>query len=309
MPSPAARALIDSFRKDLKESGIFTGSLEVARDVWDDYAETVPAYSPGVTLDEVAEGAVRGEWVDHPAASRHRVVLHFHGGGYVIGRPKTYRNFNARVSEGADARVFSVDYRLAPEDRFPAARDDCLAAYRWVLEQGRSAAEVAFVGESAGGGLVMATLLAARDAGLPLPACAVAISPWVDLTNSGESHGTNREPDAMIPPGLLGAWAKEYLGGADPKNPGASPLFGDPTGLPPIYLLVGSTEVLLDDARRLFTKLSSAGIETSIDVGPEMPHNWPLFAYAIPEGEASVRKIGAFFRQHLGAADTSGSAA
>lgn len=300
MPSPQAQTLIASFRKDLKESGIFTGSLEEARRVWDEFSESVPAYSSGVHIDELAEGGIRGEWVSHPGSDERHVLLHFHGGGFVIGRPKTYRNFNARIAEGAGARVFSVDYRLAPEHRYPAARDDCLAAYEWVLASGRDPSEVAFVGESAGGGLVLATLLAAKNRGLPLPASAVAISPWVDLTNTGESHRFNSEPDPMIEAGILDAWAKEYLGGADPKEPGASPLFGDVAGLPPMYLLVGSTERLLDDARRLFDRLSRAGVETSIDVGSEMPHNWPLFAYAIPEGEASLRKIGAFFRQHWG---------
>ena len=301
MPSRQAQELIASFRKDLRESGIFSGSLDVARKVWDDFAESVPAYSPQDRVEEVVDGAVQGEWVTHPASDERRVVLHFHGGGYVIGRPKTYRNFNARVAEGAGARVFSVDYRLAPEDRYPAARDDCLAAYEWVLKNGRQPSEVAFVGESAGGGLVLATLLAAKDRGLPLPASAVAISPWADLTNSGESQRFNEDVDAMIEPGLLDAWAKEYLGGADPKEPGASPLFGDVAGLPPLYMLVGGAEMLLDDTRRLFEKMSRAGVETSVDVAAGMPHNYPLFAYTIPEGEAAVRKIGAFFRQHWSA--------
>lgn len=298
MPSPQAQTLIETFRKELKESGIFTRSLDEARRVWDDFSESVPVYSPEVRIDDVAEGGIRGEWVSHPASDERRTVLHFHGGGYVIGRPKTYRNFNARIAEGAGARVFSVDYRLAPEHRYPAARDDCLAVYEWVLGRGQQPSEVAFVGESAGGGLVLATLLAAKERGLPLPASAVAISPWADLTNSGESHHFNSDLDPMIEAGILEAWAKEYLAGASPQQPGASPLFGDFAGLPPIYLLVGSTERLLDDTRRLFDRLSRAGVETSVDVGAGMPHNWPLFAYAIPEGEASVRKIGAFFCEH-----------
>ncbi len=299
MPSPEAQSLIDLFRNELKHSDVFTGELAHARKVWDGYAETTPAYSPDVKIEVVEDSGVLGEWVTHPASAQGQVVLHFHGGGYVIGHPGTYRNFNGRIAEGAQARVFSVDYRLAPEHPFPAARDDCLGAYEWIFGQGIPASDVAFIGESAGGGLVLATLLAARDKGLPLPSCAVAMSPWVDLTNSGESQKYNREPDAMIPPGLLETWGELYLAGADPADPGASPLFGDVAGLPPMFLLVGSTEVLLDDARRLFMELSSAGVATSIDVAPEMPHNWPLFAYAIPEGEASVERIGAFLRHHL----------
>jgi len=299
MPSSEALSLIETFRTELRESGVFTGDLSQARKVWDGYSEIVPAYSSGDEIREVEDGSIRGEWVTHPASREERIVLHFHGGGYVIGHPRTYRNFNARIAEGARARVFSVDYRLAPEHPFPAARDDCLAAYRWALDRAVPAGQIAFVGESAGGGLVLATLLAAKDAGLPLPNSAVAISPWVDLTNSGDSHKLNRDIDAMIAPGLLDAWAKEYMGGADLKDPGCSPLFGDVSGLPPTYLLVGGAETLLDDARRLFMKLSSAGVETSIDVATGMPHNWPLFAYAIPEGEASMARVGAFFRQHF----------
>ncbi len=161
MPSPQAQNLIDGFRKDLKESGVFAQGLEKTRQSWDDFGDSIPPYSAEVAIDEVAEGVVRGEWVSLPGSEERRVVLHFHGGGYAIGRPKTYRNFNARVAEGAGARVFSVDYRLAPEHRYPAARDDCLAAYEWVLAQGHDPSGVAFVGESAGGGLVLATLLAA----------------------------------------------------------------------------------------------------------------------------------------------------
>ncbi len=300
MPSPEAVAMIESFRKDLRESGIFSRSLEEARRVWDDFSVSVPAYHPEVRIEAVESDGVRGEWVLHPDAAGEQIALHFHGGGFVIGRPPTYRNFNARIAEAGDARVFSVDYRLAPEHRFPTARDDCLAAYRWLLDGGTDAGDIAFLGESAGGGLVMSTLLAAKEAGLPLPASAVAISPWVDLTNSGASQRTRAAEDAMIEDGILEAWSKEYLGGADAGDPAASPLFGDLGGLPPLYLLVGSAERLLDDTRRLFDRLSDADVDTRVEVAAGMPHNWPLFAHTIPEGVAAVTRIGEFLRESWG---------
>ena len=242
---------------------------------------------------------VTSEWVVAPGADDNKVLLHFHGGGYVIGHPDGYRNFNSRMSGAAGARVLAVDYRLAPEHPFPAALDDTLDAYKWVLAQGYQPDQVGFMGESAGGGLVFATLLAARDNDVPLPAAAIATSPWVDLTNSFDSHAFNAEADPMIGPTVLDLFAATYLNDADPKNPLASPVYGEPSGLPPVYILVGSTEVLLDDARTLFMNASRAGVDTTIEVAPEMPHVWPIFAYQLPESRSAIARMSAFFDAHL----------
>jgi monoterpene epsilon-lactone hydrolase len=301
MISPEAVELSASFRTDIKNAGLFTLPFDDQRTNWDEFGNSIPEHSADVSIEPIDCDGVPCEWVVAPGANNNKILLHFHGGGYVIGHPNGYRNYNSRMSEALGARILAVDYRLAPEHPFPAALEDSLRAYKWVLTQGYSPAEIGFMGESAGGGLVFATLLAARDEGVPLPAAAVAISPWVDLANAGDSHTFNGEADPMIAPTVLDIFATAYLNGADPWNPLASPAHGDLSGLPSIYILVGSTEVLLDDARALFMKASSAGVDTTIEVAPEMPHIWPIFAYQLPEGRSAITRISAFFNAHIGA--------
>lgn len=301
MISPEAAELNASFRVDIKDSGMFTLPFADQRSNWDAFGDSIPEYSAAVSIETVDCDGVRCEWVVAPGASENKLLFHFHGGGYVIGHPNGYRNYNSRMSESLGARVLAVDYRLAPEHPFPAAVDDCLCAYKWSLAQGYQPADIAFTGESAGGGLVFATLLAARNENIPLPAAAVAISPWVDLTNGGDSHNFNEQADPMLGPNVLDMFANAYLNGVNLQNPLASPIHGDLSGLPPIYILVGSTEVLLDDARTLFMRASRAGVNTTIEVAPEMPHIWPIFAYQIPEGRDAIKRMSAFFSSHLGA--------
>jgi len=299
MISQEAVELNASFRTDIKESGLFSVSFDEQRTNWEKFGESIPEYSNDVAIEPVDCDGVASEWVVAPGANDNKILLHFHGGGYVIGRPDGYRNYNSRMSETAGARVLAVDYRLAPEHPFPAAIEDTLGAYKWILAQGYAPAQVGFMGESAGGGLVFATLLAARAEGVPLPAAAVAISPWVDLTNSRDSHAFNADADPMIAPSVLDPYTTAYLNGADPNGPLASPVYAELNGLPPIYILVGSTEVLLDDARAVFMNASRAGVNVTIEVAPEMPHIWPIFAYQLPEGRGAVARMSAFFESHL----------
>ncbi len=299
MISPEATELIASFRSDIKDSGLFTRPFSEQRTNWDAFGESIPEYSNEVVIESVDCDGVPSEWVGAPGASENKILLHFHGGGYVIGHPKGYRNYNSRMSEVTSARVLAVDYRLSPEHPFPAAVDDTLAAYKWVLAQGYDPAQIGFMGESAGGGLVFATLLAACDDATPLPGAAIAISPWIDLANTGDAHTFNAEADPMIAPTVLDTFTAAYLNDTDPKTPLASPLYGELRGLPPIYLLAGSTEVLLDDARSMFMKLSRVGVDTTMEVAPEMPHIWPIFAYEIPEGRGAIARIAAFFSAKL----------
>ncbi len=301
MISPEATELNASFRVDIKDSGMFTLPFAEQRSNWDAFGDSIPQYATDVSIAPVDCGGVPCEWVIAPAAMENKVLFHFHGGGYVIGHPNGYRNYNSRMSEALNARVLAVDYRLAPEHPFPAAVEDCLGVYQWALNQGYQAEQIAFTGESAGGGLVFATLLAARDAQLPLPAAAVAISPWVDLTNGGASHQFNEQADPMIGPSVLDMFASAYVNGDNLQNPLASPINGDLSGLPPIYILVGSTEILLDDARALFMNASRAGVNTTIEVAPDMPHIWPIFAYQIPEGRRAITRMSSFFNRHFGA--------
>ncbi len=299
MISSEATELNAYLRQELKETRAFEQPVDDVRVLWEEFGQSIPNYSPDITIEPVDAEGVGAEWVTAPGVTGDRVLLQFHGGGFVIGHPDTYRNFNARISEALGARVLAADYRLAPESPFPAAVDDTLATYKWALSQGHKPENIGFVGESAGGNLVLSTLLAARDAGLPLPAAAVAISPWFDLSLAGHTHASNEAADPMIGPGLLGQWAEEYLNGADAKSPLASPVFGDLSGLPPIYLMAGSTEVLLDDTHAMFEKLSKAGVDVRAEIVPEMPHIWPIFAYQIPEGQLAISRMAAFFGEHL----------
>lgn len=227
-----------------------------------------------------------------------RCVLYFHGGGYAFGTAKLARDFTWRIGAAACACVIYVDYRLAPEHPFPAAVEDAATAYRWLA--GRfDPRRIAFMGESAGGGLALATLYKLRDEGLPLPGAAVAISPWTDLALTGPSLQSNAAADPMLTATHLPALANGYLAGADPRHRYASPLYGDASGLPPTLIHVGSDEILRDDAVRMADRLRAAGCEVEIEVWPRMPHAWHLYARILPEGRRAIEKIGAFLQQRL----------
>jgi acetyl esterase/lipase len=227
-----------------------------------------------------------------------RCVLYFHGGAYAVGTAKLLRDFTWRIGAAARAHVLYFDYRLAPEHPFPAALEDAVAVYRWLA--GRfDPRRIAFMGDSAGGGLALATLYKLRDEGLALPAAAVAVSPWTDLALTGRSLQANAAADPMLNVANLPALANDYLCGADPRNHYASPLYGDAAGLPPTLIHVGSDEILRDDAIRMAEKLKAAGCDVEIEVWPRMPHAWHLFARIIPEGRRALARIGAFLQQRL----------
>ena len=250
----------------------------------------------GVTCTPVEAGGVSAEWSVAAGADETKVVLYVHGGGYVMGSAGSHRDVTGRLSKAAGARVLSLNYRLAPEHPFPAPVDDAVAAYRWLLAQGISPGNIAVAGDSAGGGLAIATLLALRDAGEPLPAAGVGISPWVDMEGTGESMTTRAAVDPVVQKeGLLGM-AQLYLGDADPKNPLAAPLHADLAGLPPLLLQVGDAETLLDDSTRLAEKARAAGVDVTLKVWDEMPHVWHLFAPILPEGRQAIDEIGSFFQ-------------
>ena len=237
------------------------------------------------------------EWIVAPEADAGRVVLYLHGGGYIYGSIGSYRGWAARLSRLARARVLLLDYRLAPEHPFPAAVDDSLAAYRWLLAEGVAPARLSIGGESAGGGLTVATLLALRDAGEPLPACSVCISPWVDLALTGESMQTRAAVDPLVDRPGLEDMATKYLHGADPRTPLASPLFGELAGLPPLLVQVGDCEVLLDDAVQLAERAEAAGVEVIYECYDGMTHNFPLFGDILPDGARAAERIGGFIRE------------
>lgn len=253
----------------------------------------------GATYESVDIDGVPAEWVAADGVSDDRVVCYLHGGGYCIGSTNTHRNLATHLSRAAGARVLDVDYRLAPEHAFPAALEDATAAYRWLLSEGYEPRSMAIGGDSAGGGLTIATLVALRDAGDPLPAAAVALSPWVDLEISGESATTKVDEDPIIHPDGLKQYADAYLAGQDARTPLASPLYADLSNLPPLLIHVGGREVLLDDSRRLADRARDAGVDVVLEVSDEMVHIWHFFAGLFPEADESVGEIGDFLKQHL----------
>lgn len=245
-------------------------------------------------------GGVPAEWVSWLGVAQESVVLYLHGGGYVFGGPDSHRELAWRLARETGVRVLVVDYRLAPEDPFPAAVEDATLAYRWLLEQGIAPENIAVAGDSAGGGLAAALLLNLTNLGIKLPKALVMISPWADLAMTGDSMQDNADKDAMLSPEAMSRFANFYLGDSNPRAPLASPIFADLSGFPPTLILVGSTEVLLNDAQRLTQKINNSGGSAQLEVWPKMPHVFPLFAGIIPEGKAAVSQICEFLRSHLG---------
>jgi acetyl esterase/lipase len=247
----------------------------------------------GLRIEPVNQRGVRGEWISPRQAPR-GVLMYFHGGGYVAGSPGAWRPITAGFARLARRRVFSLDYRLAPEHRFPAALDDAVAAYRWLLTQGVAPAALALAGDSAGGGLVLATLVRLRDEGIPLPACAVCLSPWTDLAGTGDSLHRNDGRCPTFRPPNIPDFARIYLGGASPMNPGASPVFADLHGLPPLLIQVSSNELLLDDARRIHDRVTSAGDRCTLEVFDDLFHSWQMMDGFMPEARAALERAAAF---------------
>jgi epsilon-lactone hydrolase len=251
-----------------------------------------------IKREAVDAGGVKAEWVSAPDAEVGRAVLYLHGGGYVIGSINTHRSLAANLSRASKARVLVIDYRLAPEHPHPAAVDDSVAAYRWMLGQGLKPARIAVAGDSAGGGLTVATLVAIRDAKLPLPAAGVCLSPWVDLEGIGGSMTTKADVDPVVQKAGIEQMAAAYLGGKDPRTPLAAPLYADLTGLPPLLIQVGTAETLLDDASRLAERARKAGVAVNYEPSEDMIHVWHLFASMLDEGRQAIDRIGEFVRKH-----------
>ena len=244
-----------------------------------------------VRLQPINEQALQGEWVGWDGQDQQRVILYFHGGAYVACSPVTHRPFTAELSRQAGMRVFALDYRLAPEHRFPAQIEDAVTAYRWLLQQGFEPHNIILGGDSAGGGLTIATLIKLRDLGMPLPALGFCFSPWADMTASGDSYRTNHKNDPMFYGDSTKLLAPIYLGDAAPSDPLASPVFADLTGLPPLYVYAGSTEVLLDDARKLVARAHECGVSAELHIADRQPHVWPIMVGILPEAKQTIRQV------------------
>lgn len=252
-----------------------------------------------VTVFEIDADGVPCQWITAPDVPQDRLIIYFHGGAYAACSATTHQDLISRLSRASGAAALGVDYRLAPEYLFPAAVEDSLAAYNWALGHGFEPGNIVLAGDSAGAGLVLSVLLAAKDSGVPLPAAGVCYSPWVDLECIGSSMSANDHLDDFIKYGGLSARAQAYLGDADPKHPWASALHADLSGLPPLLIHVGSAETLLDDSTRLVEVAEKAGVDVTLKIWEDMVHVWQVFAAILPEGQQSIEETGDFIRERL----------
>ena len=255
-----------------------------------------------VTVTATALGSVPTAEITVAGIESRHVVLYFHGGVYVLGDAFQAADLASQVGRRTQAKVFSVDYRLGPEHPYPAAVDDALAAYEALLGNGTAAADIAFAGESAGAGLAVATLVNARDHGLPLPAAALLMSPYADLTLSGATMETKRAVDPLLSRELLRARVPDYTAGKDAALPLISPVFADLSGLPPLIIQGGTHEVLLDDAVRLAGLAAAADVEVTLDITPRVPHVFQTFYPVLDEAVAALDRAGLFLSAHLAGA-------
>ncbi len=243
-------------------------------------------------------GDMYAEWVMPSNAAKDKAILYFHGGGYVLGSAEGHRTHIAKFVKGSNVPAMSFDYRLAPEHPYPAALEDALTAYRYLLDQGIEPANIVFVGDSAGGGLCLATLLAARENDLPIPAAAAVLSPWTDLKCTGDTLTSLQEVDALTWTESWHVFAKYYVADSNPELPTISPLYGDLTGLPPILIYVGGHEVLLDDSVRFADKARAAGVDITLRIGEGMFHCYPVCAPMFPEATAAMAEICGFIAEY-----------
>jgi acetyl esterase/lipase len=274
------------------------GDVDIQRPLFEAMAGAQPL--PGdVSVTQRVLGGIPVIDIEIAAVHTADVIVYFHGGGYALGSASASVGLASELSRRAKARAISVEYRLAPEHPHPAAVDDALAAYRGLLGEGQPASRIAVAGESAGAGLALATLIAARNAGLPLPCAAVLMSPWVDLTLSGASMADKAAADPALSAAALQRRADDYVGNDDRTAPLASPLFADLHGLPPLLIQAGSHEVLLDDATRLAARAASADITVSLEITAGVPHVFQGFAGIVDEAGTALASAGAFIRTHM----------
>jgi len=265
-------------------------------------AANQPVFEPmprGVRCETGQLNGVTGEWITPSTILPNRALLYLHGGGYVLRTPQVHRVLVARLAQATQCRAFIADYRLAPENPYPAAIEDALVAYRGMLDSGYSASQIVIAGDSAGGGLTAAVLLSLRDAGEPLPAAACLMSALLDCTFSSPNIPELQKRDPYLRLSDLSMMAKHYYGAYDPRHPLISPVFADMRGLPPLLIYAGENEVLRDDTTCFAENASRAGVKVTLKVWEGMIHAFPIFAGFIPEGKTAIKDIGAFFQNHL----------
>jgi len=299
MPSQAMQDVMDALRDEQKASASQPPpALEERRATFAPGGRPHPV-PDDVQVTEVTAVGVPAHWLTAPGADTGRVLLFLHGGGFEFGSVRSDGELAARLGRASGMRILFPEYRLAPEHHFPAAIDDVLAAWRWLrTDQGLSANSIAVAGDSAGGGLAVALLVAVRDADEALPAAAVLMSPTVDLTSSGATMTERADQDPISTPDMLRQFAADYLAGTDPKNPLASPLFALLAGLPPLLIQVGTADLLLSDSERLGAAAAKAGVDVTLEIGEGLPHVYPIML-GTPEAAQATEQTGKFLRAQV----------
>jgi len=274
-------------------------SINKLRQDCDETAERFFKPILGITFKPSDYQDLYAEWVESDDASEEKVILYFHGGGFVMGNARSHRNIVGNFVKHLGIKALVFDYRLAPEHPAPAAVIDSAAIYKWLLEQGYQPENIGFAGDSAGGGIALATLLKCKDDGVPMPGVGAVFSPCTDMTISGESHKTRLKADPCTPKGANETYLGYYVGGGEPKHPYASPLFGDLVGLPPIIIQVGNNETLRDDTTRFAKKAIKSGVDVQFKVWKGMFHCFPLLAPMFPEASAALDEVCHFIKEKL----------
>ena len=298
MASQELRAITEYLRGEHRDSELTVGQRRARLD-------GAPRLLPpveGATTEPLTVAGMRAAWLGRTGAPARPAVLYLHGGAYQLGSIASHGRLAAGLAMAAGARVLLPEYRLAPEHPHPAAVEDAVAAWRWLLDQGGDPGRLAIAGDSAGGGLAIATMVAARDAGLPLPSAAAVLSPWVDLEGLGESLRTRADLDPVLEASGVGREGAVYLGGLDPRTPLAAPMYADLHGMPPLLIHVGDHEILRDDAVRLAERARADGVEITLEVWPEMIHVWHYFAGLVPESTRALEEVGRFLADRFGTA-------
>jgi len=286
--------------ENIRAAGSFEGDLMTMRKMM----SRAPAYPrpEDITWEPLDAGGVPAEWVIPDDCEPGRALVYLHGGGYATGTLESTHALSSHIARATRARLLAVDFRLAPEHPYPAAVDDAVTAYRFAVSAGYAPEAMALCGDSSGGGLALATLVGLRELGDPMPATAICMSPWTDLTLSGASLELNREADPMVSAATLALMADAYLGDVDRRSPTASPLFADLTGLPPLLVQVGSNELLFDDATRFAERAQAAGVDVTLETWDDVFHVWQAFADLLPEARDAIAHIGTFVDQRLSVA-------
>ncbi|MES2492814.1 MAG: alpha/beta hydrolase [Pseudomonadota bacterium] len=299
MPSPESEEVL-RLNNGLRDAWLADpeASFDELRLIFEQWLGQI-AIPKGTHFEPVDCDGVPGIWASVPGADPGRVIVHYHSGGYILGSAHGYRSFGGYLSAATGCKVLLADYRLAPENPYPAGVEDGIAVVQWLLKQGISAQTLALCGDSGGGGLVLSALQAMRDRGIALPCCGIAISPVADFARTGASYKENAATDPLVTEDFLAALGQVYCGDTDPRTPGLSPLYGDWTGLPPLLILAGEIEMMRDDGKLCVAAAVAQGVDATYYEGKEMAHIWTIFADRLPEAREALQVVGQFVRHHM----------